>query len=150
MSSCCRSRLGTSLAEPEIRASASPKPSAIQPALTFAKGLGDLPISYWRPLAITGFTGYQIAERAPRPNMVNAGFSVQYSIPYLVSKVARVDLPSFLLGMTPITEVVFNVPAGRSHGQHTMILVAPGISYSEGKGWELAIEAMIPATKVTG
>jgi hypothetical protein len=31
-----------------------------------------------------------------------------------------------------------------------MILVAPGISYSEGKGWELAIEAMIPATKATG
>jgi hypothetical protein len=112
--------------------------------------LGDLPISYWRPLAITGFTGYQIAERAPRPNMVNAGFSVQYSIPYLVSKVASVDLPSFLLGMTPITEVAFNVPAGRSHGQHTMILVAPGISYSEGKGRELAIEAMIPATKATG
>ena len=128
----------------------SPKPSATQPALTFAKGLGDLPISYWRPLAITGFTGYQIAERPPRPNMVNAGFSVQYSIPYLLSKVAIVDLPSFLLGMTPMTEVVFNAPAGRSHGQHTMILVAPGISYSEGKGWELAIEAMIPTTKATG
>jgi hypothetical protein len=126
------------------------KQSATQPAATFAKGLGDLPIGYWRPLAITGFAGYQIAEGGPRPNMVNAGFSVQYSIPYLVSKVANVDLPPFLRGMVPMTELRFNVPAGRSHGQRTMNLVAPGISYSEGKGWELAIEAMIPTTKATG
>jgi hypothetical protein len=126
------------------------KQSATEPAVTFAKGLGDLPIGYWRPLAITGFTGYQIAEGAPRPDMINAGFSVQYSMPYLVSKVANVDLPSFLLGMTPITEVMFNTPAGPSHGQHTMNLVAPGISYSEGRGWELAIEAMIPTTRATG
>ena len=27
---------------------------------------------------------------------------------------------------------------------------APGISYSEGSGWELGIEAMIPTTKATG
>jgi hypothetical protein len=128
----------------------SPKQSATQPAITFAKGLGDLPIGYWRPLAITGFTGYQIAEGAPRPDMINAGFSVQYSMPYLVSKVANVDLPSFLLGMTPITEVMFNTPAGPSHGQRTMSLVAPGVSYSEGKGWELAVEALIPTTKATG
>jgi hypothetical protein len=126
------------------------KQSATQPAITFAKGLGDLPIGYWRPLAITGFTGYQIGQGVPRPNMVNAGLSVQYSIPYLLSKVANVDLPSFILGMTPITEVMFSTPVGPSYGQHTMNLVAPGISYSEGKGWEFGIEAMIPTTKATG
>ena len=112
--------------------------------------MGDLPIGYWRPLAITGFTGYQIAEGAPRPDMVNAGLSVQYSMPYLVSKVANVDVPTFLRGMTPMIEVMFNTPTGPSHGHHTMNLVAPGISYSEGKGWELGIEAMIPTTKATG
>ena len=47
-----------------------------------------------------------------RPNMVNAGFSVQYSIPYLVSKVANVDLPSFLRGMTPMIEVMFSHAGG--------------------------------------
>ena len=128
----------------------SPKHSATQPAITFAKGLGDLPIGCWRPLAITGFAGYQIGQGAPRPDMVNAGFSVQYSIPYLVSKVANVDLPSFFRGMTPITEVIFTTPAGPSHGRHTMNLVSPGISYSEGRGWEFGIEAMIPTTKATG
>jgi hypothetical protein len=126
------------------------KQSATQPAITFAKGLGDLPIGYWRPLAITGFTGYQIGQGAPRPNMLNAGFSVQYSIPYLVSKVANVDLPTFLRGMTPITEVLLNTPMGPSYRQNTMNLVAPGISFSEGTGWEFGIEAMIPTTKATG
>lgn len=128
----------------------SQKQSATQPGVTFAKGLGDLPIGYWRPLAITGFAGYQIGQGALRPDMVNAGFSVQYSIPYLVSKVANVDLPSLFRGMTPITEVMFNTPVGPSYGQHTTNLVAPGISYSEGRGWELGIEAMIPTTKATG
>ena len=30
------------------------------------------------------------------------------------------------------------------------ILIAPGISYSQGSGWELGIEAMIPITRATG
>jgi hypothetical protein len=129
------------------------KQSATQPAMTFAKGLGDLPIGYWRPLAVTGFTGYQIGQGAPRPNIVNAGFSVQYSIPYLVSKVANVELPSFVRGLTPITEVSFSTPVSHiipGQGTNTTLVVAPGVSYSRGRGWELAIEAMIPTTRATG
>jgi hypothetical protein len=127
----------------------SAKQSATEPGLTFAKGLGDLPIGYWRPLAITGFTGYQIGEGA-RPNMVGAGLSVQYSIPYLVSKVTDVELPSFLRGMTPMVEVMYTAPAGPSYGKGTTLIVAPGVSYSNNRGWEFAIEALIPTTKATG
>jgi hypothetical protein len=122
--------------------------SATTPGVTFAKGLGDLPIGYWRPLAITGFVGYQAAQ-GTRTSTVQAGFSIQYSMPYLLSKVANVDLPPFLRGMTPITEVMYMTPA-RGRGQGTTLVVAPGMSYSEGKGWEAAIEAMIPATRATG
>jgi hypothetical protein len=130
--------------------------SATQPAVTFAKGLGDLPIGYWRPLAITGFAGYQVAQASsasnvtPRSNVVNAGFSIEYSIPYLVSKVANVDPPAFLRGMTPITEVLYSNPVGRRHQHNTTLQVAPGISYSQGRGWELGIEALIPTTHATG
>ncbi len=120
-----------------------------QPAFTFGKGLGDLPVGYWRPLAITGFAGYEIAQGS-RPSMVNTGFSIQYSMPYLVSKVANVGLPSFLRGMTPITEVFVSTPAGRSYGKSTTLVVAPGLSYSQGQGWEFGIEAMIPTTRQTG
>jgi hypothetical protein len=129
---------------------APPRPTTT-PAVTFAKGLGDLPIGYWRPLAITGFAGYQVAEGA-RTNVFQTGFSVQYSIPYLLSKVANVDLPPVLRGMTPITEVLFSTPVGHIYGQgtSTTLLVAPGISYTRGRGWELGIEAMIPTTTATG
>jgi hypothetical protein len=119
------------------------------PAITFAKGLGDLPIGYWRPLAITGFAGYQVGQ-GNRTNLIETGFSVQYSIPYLVSKVANVDLPTFLRGMTPMTEVFFTTPTGQiQQGLNTTLLVAPGISYTRGRGWELGIEALIPTTRAT-
>lgn len=121
------------------------------PAVTFAKGLGDLPIGYWRPLAITGFAGYQ-ATAGARTDVFQAGFSIQYSIPYLVSKVANVDLPPFLSGITPITEVFFTTPVGHIYREtiNTTLVVAPGISYSQGRGWELGIEALIPTTRATG
>jgi hypothetical protein len=107
--------------------------SFTQPGITFAKGFGDLPISYLQPLAITGFTGYQFGEggasSSPKGNQVNAGFSVQYSIPYLVSKVARVDLPGWLRGMTPMIEMLYATSSGNGHAS-TTLKVAPGVSYS--------------------
>jgi hypothetical protein len=142
-----------------LNSDATFKQSATQPSITFGKGLGESAIGYLRPLAVTGFTGYQIAEGAPprfgegvsqRPNTINAGFSIQYSLPYLVSKVANVDLPSIIQGLTPMTEVAFSTPVGPSRGQKTTVAVAPGFSYSEGRGWELGIEAIIPANKATG
>jgi hypothetical protein len=124
---------------------------ATTPGVTFGKGFGDLPIGYWRPLAITGFAGYEIGEGA-RTNVFQAGISIQYSIPYLASKVANVDLPAFFRGMTPITEVFFTTPVSHISGQgtNTTLVVAPGISYSRGRGWELGIEAIIPTTRATG
>ena len=119
------------------------------PAITFAKGLGDLPIGYWRPLAITGFAGYQVAQ-GNRTSFVETGLSVQYSIPYLVSKVANVNLPTFLRGMTPMTEFFFTTPTGVNRGLNTTLTVAPGISYTRGRGWELGIEALIPTTRAAG
>lgn len=129
----------------------SDRHGATAPGLTFGKGLGDLPIGYWRPLAITGFAGYQIGAGA-RADVFQAGVSVQYSIPYLLSKVANADLPPFLRVMTPITEVFLTTPVGQvsGRGTNTTLVVAPGISYSRGRGWELGIEAMIPTTRATG
>lgn len=120
------------------------------PRLYFGKGLGDLDIGYGRPLAVTGLVGYQIGDARPRPDLVTAGFTVEYSIPYLLSKVASVDLPEPFRNLTPLTEVSFTVPgAGRSFGARTTALIAPGVSYA-GEGWELAIEALVPASRATG
>lgn len=131
-----------------VRVGALPS-GATTPQLYFGKGLGDLDIGYLRPLAVTTFSGVTVADKAPRPDVVSNGFSVQYSIPYLQAKVESFDLPDVVRQMTPMTEVLFTSPVGRSFGTRTTALIAPGVSYS-GEGWELAVEAMIPATRATG
>jgi hypothetical protein len=122
---------------------------ATTPTVFFGKGLGDLDIGFLRPLAIAGFVGYQAADSPPRPNLVTSGFVVEYSIPYLQSKVQSLDLPDFVRELTPMTEVLFAVPAGRSFGARTTALIAPGLSYA-GAGWELAVEGLVPASRATG
>jgi len=122
---------------------------ATTPRVYFGKGLGDLDIGYLRPLAVAGLVGYQIADSPPRPNLFTAGFVVEYSIPYLRSKVQSLDLPEFVRGLTPMTEVLFTIPAGRSLGARTTALIAPGLSYA-GTGWEFAIEGLVPASGATG
>lgn len=122
---------------------------ATTPRLYLAKGLGDLDIGVLRPLAVGALFGYQIADAAPRPSLFTPGFFVEYSIPYLQSKVRALDLPEFVRGLTPLTEISFAIPAGRSFGARTTALIAPGLSYA-GAGWELAVEALVPASQATG
>jgi hypothetical protein len=131
-----------------VRVGASPS-GATTPQLYMAKGLGDLDIGYLRPLAVTTYTGVTVADKAPRPDVLNAGFTVEYSIPYLQSKVESLDLPDVIRQMTPMTEVLFTAPVGRSFGTRMTALIAPGVSYA-GTGWELAVEALVPATRATG
>ena len=59
------------------------------------------------------------------------------------------DLPEFVRHLTPMTEVQFTIPGGESFGARTTALIAPGVSYA-GEGWELAAEALVPASRATG
>ncbi len=125
----------------------SPK-SATEPRIYFGKGLGDLDIGYLRPLAVTGMVGYKFSDAAPRADRVNLGVVVEYSVPYLQSKVQSFDLPEIIRGLTPMTEVSIGVPAGRSFGARTTVLISPGVSYA-GEGWEFHLAALVPATRAT-
>ena len=141
----------------------------------FGKGLGDLPIGYFRPLAITGELSYVIADeklkqfQAASPTNLSApfntgiaaqfnngnnnawsgGFSVQYSIPYLQSQVKDFGLPSFLGNLIPIVEVTWSSPASTPSAQGTTWTVAPGVIYLAQWG-EVGLEALIPANRTTG
>src|SRR5260370_21987941 len=84
---------------------------ATTPTIYFGKGLGDLDIGYLRPLAISGTFGYLIADKSPRPDVVMPGFAIEYSIPYLESKVRALDLPEIIRGIRPCTEQVLAAPA---------------------------------------
>ena len=122
---------------------------ATAPSIYFGKGLGDLDIGYLRPLAIAGTFGYLIADKSPRPDVVMSGFAIEYSIPYLQSKVRAFDLPDLIRGLTPITELFLTTPAGQNHGTANTALIAPGVTYA-GEGWQFGIEALIPITRATG
>jgi hypothetical protein len=122
---------------------------ATTPSIYFGKGLGDLDIGYLRPLAIAGTFGYLIADRSPRPDVATAGFAIEYSIPYLQSKVRAFDLPDLIRGLTPITELFLTTPAGQPHGIANTALIAPGVTYA-GEGWQFGVEALIPMTRATG
>jgi hypothetical protein len=122
---------------------------ATQPGLTFGKGLGDLDIGYLRPLAISGFIGYQAADDTRlRDSQLMFGAAVEYSIPYLESKVAAVELPDAVRNLTPIVEFSLSAPTV-GHDGNTVATIAPGLA-STGGGWDFAIEALVPTTKSTG
>jgi hypothetical protein len=130
------------------RVGASPS-GATTPRVYFGKGLGDLDIGYLRPLAVRGLVGVQLADASPRPNLITNGLIVEYSIPYLQSKVHSFDLPDVIRNLTLVTEFSLATPAGKSFGARTTALVAPGFAYA-GEGWEFALEALVPASRATG
>jgi len=123
--------------------------ATLVPTTFFAKGLGDLPIGYFRPLGLQGFATYQLSSGAPRPDNVLAGLAVEYSIPYLQSKVRAFDLPDLLRGMTPLVETLVITPTRNRGSSATAVIVAPGVAYS-GQGWQFGIEARVPANSAAG
>jgi len=125
------------------RVGASPN-GATTPTVYFAKGMGDLDIGYLRPFAVTGNIGYQFADAPPRPDNLLTGIAIEYSIPYLQSKVRAFDLPDVLRGMTPLLETFVTTPTRNQGGNRTNATFGPGVNYS-GEGWEFTIEALIPA-----
>ena len=127
--------------------------SLTTPGITFGKGLGDVPVEFLRPFAVVGFAGFGIGESGRR-NVVNAGFAIQYSFPYLVSKVAGNGVPSFLSGFTPTVEALLSTPTGgsppRGGGTQRSFVIAPGFGYTQGSGWEFGIEALVPTSRASG
>jgi hypothetical protein len=91
--------------------------SVLTPTIFFGKGAGDLPedLNWLRPFAITGLIGYAVPtdeqhttrsvnedtgelerEIEKHSQTVAYGFSLEYSMPYLLANVRDVGLPSFL------------------------------------------------------
>ena len=142
---------------------------ATTPIGYFGKGLGDLPIGYLRPLAITGELSYKIADvklkQTPTIDpdsgmltLVNnggsnnawfGGISIQYSIPYPQSQVKDLGLPKFLGGLIPLVEITWTSPASTPNTQGTTWTFAPGIIYMADT-FQVGIEAFIPGNKATG
>lgn len=139
------------------------------PTLYWGKGLGDLPIDYLRPLAITGTFGYGIANNGLKTTTVvdpdsgnrvvnynngnnNAffgGLALQYSIPYLTSQVKDFGLPNWMNRLVPVVEFTWASPTTRPSNMQTSYQLAPGIAYS-GDAFQLAGELLIPLNAAAG
>lgn len=128
------------------------------PTIYFGKGLGDLPIDMLRPLAVTGEASYIIPDRrlnstednSGSPQAWSAGFSVQYSIPYLQTQVKDYGLPVFIGRMIPLVETTWYSPASSpASGFPATLTVAPGVIYMANT-YQVGLELLIPANKATG
>jgi hypothetical protein len=138
--------------------------STVTPALFFGKGFGDLPDSamYLRPLALTGSVGIGIPSRASsssfnddgdvvierHPHVLNLGFAVEYSLPYLQSFVRDVGLREPFNRLIPIVEFSFSTPIDRGRGPTTGT-VNPGVLWA-GRYVQLGFEAVMPINHQTG
>jgi hypothetical protein len=122
---------------------------ATTPTIYVGKGLGELGPELLRPLALKGNLGYQLSDAAPRPDQWVGGIAIEYSIPYLESKVRASGLPEFLQRVTPQVEFVVSSPTRSVTGAGTSATVAPGFLYA-GEGWEFGIEALLPVTRAAG
>ena len=127
----------------------APTQGGTTPWLYAAKGLGDLDVGYLKPFALVGVIGYSKADADPRPDVLQSGIAIEYSIPYLQSKVAALDLPELLRNATPIVEYFRSTPTTFTHANAVSSTVAPGFLFS-GQGWEFGLEAQIPTTHATG
>ena len=71
---------------------------------------------------------------SPRPDNLLAGLAVEYSIPYLQSKVKAFDLPDLLRGMTPLVETLIVTPTRNSGDATTRQLLHRGSPIPERAG----------------
>ncbi len=128
-----------------INASAIGNVSYTAPTLYIGKGLGDLPIGYLRPLALTGELSRQFSDSPSlSPDTWAYSASLQYSMPYLQQHVKALNLPAFMGRMIPLVEFSYASP---DHGTPTGT-IAPGLLY-EADTWQLGAEALIPANVAT-
>lgn len=128
------------------------------PTVYFGKGLGDLPIGVFRPLAVTGELSYVVPDRKLNSDgsnngsvtAWNGGLSLQYSLPYLQSQVKDYDLPDVIGRLIPLVELNYNSPAaGPAVGNPTLLSFAAGAIWL-GDTYQVGLEAVIPGNRNTG
>ena len=144
--------------------------STFTPAFFFGKGFGGLPdnLSFLKPLAVTGAIGVAIPGRASttsisvdpdtgapvsnverHPHVLQVGFAIEYSLPYLQGSVQDVGLPFPLNRMIPIVEIALQNPLDRGARGQTTGTVNPGVLWA-GRYIQLGLEAVVPLNSRSG
>jgi hypothetical protein len=136
------------------------------PTFYFGKGLGDLPVGWLRPFAMTGQVGYAIPGSTSsttvdpdtgdvgtdfHPRVLMWGGTIQYSLPYLKAAVADLGLPDFVNHLVPLVEASLQTPVSNvaTSGTLTTGTINPGFIYVADT-YQIGIEAMIPVNRASG
>jgi hypothetical protein len=136
------------------------------PTIYFGKGLGDLPIGYLRPFAVTGTLGYQIADKKLKlagtdpasgdllfnngaSNQWVGGLTVQYSMLYLESQVKDFQLPDWINRLTGVVETTWSSSASKPNNTSTQYLFGVGVNYTT-LYYAISVEMLIPGNRATG
>jgi hypothetical protein len=138
--------------------------STITPAIFFGKGFGDLAadMSLLRPFALTGSLGVGFPTRSStttvndegeesverHPHVLQWGFALEYSIPYLQSYVKDMGIPAPFNRMIPVVEFALETPLDRGRGGTTGT-INPGILWA-GQYTQVSVEAVIPVNDRSG
>ena len=142
--------------------------STFTPAVVLGKGFGDAASPMLKPFAVTGSLGVAIPRRASttttdidpdtgalvtsierNPHVLQLGFAVEYSLPYLQSFVKDVGLSEPFSRMIPLVEVSLERPLDRVTEKRTTGTINPGILWA-GNKVQVGLEAVIPINRESG
>jgi len=140
--------LADSIANTGSRAVGTPY-STWTPEFAFGQGLGEVSTNWLKPAAITGAVSVDFPTDAAVPRMLNWGFSLQYSIPYLQNFVRYAGIKAPFNNMIPIIEFPMQTCLDNGcHGQTTGY-VDPGVIWI-GHYFQWGIELQLPINHRSG
>jgi hypothetical protein len=126
--------------------------STLTPQIFFGKGFGDLPdtVPYLKPFALTGSIGVDMPVRSGESDVLDYGFTLQYSIPYLQRNVKDIGLSgSPLQNIIPVVEFTFKQPLNNTDTHQTTGTINPGFILT-GEKVQFGTEAIIPLNNDSG
>jgi hypothetical protein len=120
------------------------------PNLYLGKGFNELPesLKFFRPLAFTSVTGYDLYASAAASNALEWSGSLQYSIPYLEEHVEDLGIPRPFRDMIPLVEFQMTTPTNKD-ATPTTGTINPGVLW-EGKYCQISGEVSIPINSRSG
>ncbi|HWE93569.1 MAG TPA: hypothetical protein VG269_06295 [Tepidisphaeraceae bacterium] len=125
--------------------------TTFEPTFYFGKGFGDLPesLAVLQPFAVTGVVGQTFPTRSADPNVLEWGFALEYSLPYLQQHVQDVGLPAPFKDMIPLVEFAMQTAENRDQGGLTTGTINPGVLW-ESPYLQVGVEANIPINNHSG
>lgn len=135
--------------------------STVTSKVFVGKGLGDVPVDWIRPFAVTGEMDFSIptvsvnTDQSLNPTVLTYGATLQYSLLYENSFIHQ--MPDFFNKLIPSFEGVFSTPIsnigppvpGEFSPYETTGVVGPSVYYI-GQYFEVGVMAQVPINEASG